>query len=62
MGVSNNFISQSDMAFHIFRNSGKDINDFGRYSECIENENFSYYMATVLEKFPVPMSMGLCLP
>jgi hypothetical protein len=62
MGLSNNFMTLSETAFHMFRNSGKDINDFGRYSDCVDKYNFNYYMATILEKFPVPMSLGLCVP
>ena len=62
MNLTNNFISQSDTVLHIFRNSGKDYNDFGRYEDCETVHNFNYYMATVLKKFPIPMALGLCLP
>ena len=62
MDITNNFMSYNDTVFHIFRNSGKDYNDFGRYEDCQEMHHFNYYMVTVLKKFPIPFTMGLCLP
>jgi len=50
------------MVLRIFRNSGKDYNDFGRFSDCTEIHHFNYFMAAVLKKFPIPMSMGVCVP
>ena len=47
---------------HIVRNSGKDYNDYGRYDDCVEEDGFNFYMATILHRFPIPMSTGLCLP
>lgn len=34
MDITNNFMSYNDTVMHIFRNSGKDYNDFGRYEDC----------------------------
>ena len=34
MDITNNFMSYNDTMMHIFRNSGKDYNDFGRYEDC----------------------------
>lgn len=47
---------------HIVRNSGHDYNDFGRYRDCQNKHQMNYYLVSVLEKFPVPMAFGLCLP
>ena len=35
MDLSNNFIRYNDTVLHIFRNSGKDYNDYGRYDDCL---------------------------
>jgi hypothetical protein len=58
----NNFITYNDDFLHVFRNSGKDYNDYGRFSDCTEIHDFNYYIATVLHKFPIPFTLGLCLP
>jgi len=55
-------MSYNDTIMHMFRNSGKDYNDFGRYEDCREIHHFNYFMVTVLEKFPIPFTIGLCLP
>jgi hypothetical protein len=60
--ITNNFMSYNDTVMHIFRNSGKDYNDFGRYEDCNDIHHFNYFMITVLKKFPIPFTMGLCLP
>lgn len=62
MDLTNNFITYSDTVLHIFRNSGKDYNDFGRYQDCESIHHFNFYMATVLKRWPIPMVIGLCLP
>lgn len=62
MDITNNFMSYNDTVMHIFRNSGKDYNDFGRYEDCQEVHHFNYFMIAVLKKFPIPFTMGLCLP
>ena len=52
----------------VFRNSGKDYNDFGRYKQCKNKEGFVYYLLTCKddgkcsEKFLTTMSIGLCVP
>jgi hypothetical protein len=60
--LTNNFMKYSDTTLHIFRNSGKDYNDYGRYEDCTDIHNFNYFMATVLHKFPIPFTLGICLP
>lgn len=62
MELTNNFMTNSDEFLHVFRNSGKDYNDYGRFDDCKEIHNFNYYMATVLHKFPLPLAFGFCLP
>ena len=62
MDITNNFMSYNDTVLHIFRNSGKDYNDFGRYEDCGAIHHFNYFMITILKKFPIPFTMGLCLP
>lgn len=52
----------------MFRNSGKDYNDFGRFKQCKKKEGFVYYLVTCKdddkcdEKFLTTMSIGLCVP
>ena len=62
MDITNNFMSYNDTVMHIFRNSGKDYNDFGRYEDCRAIHSFNYFMVTILHKFPIPFTMGICLP
>ena len=55
------------MFLNTYRNSGKDYNDFGRFSSCAENENFEYMLMTCKEercghKFSIDISMGICVP
>lgn len=47
---------------HIIRNSGHDYNDFGRYRDCRTVHHMNYFLVSILDKFPVPMAVGLCLP
>jgi hypothetical protein len=61
-GLTNNFLSQQETFTHVVRNSGKDYNDYGRYDDCVEIDGFNFYMVTILHRFPIPMSTGLCLP
>lgn len=48
----------------IFRNSGKDYNDFGRFKECQESEEFNYILAYLSPptQFTNPLAVGLCVP
>jgi len=62
MDITNNFMSYNDTVMSIFRNSGKDYNDYGRYEDCSALHHFNYFMITVFNKFPIPFTMGLCLP
>jgi hypothetical protein len=47
---------------YIFRNSGKDYNDLGRFEDCYNNSDFHYILATIPLALPIPMSVGLCVP
>ena len=60
--ITNNPISESEAFIHIMQNSGKDYNDFGSQSECHSEPDFHYYMANIQDKFPIQLSLGLCLP
>lgn len=48
----------------IFRNSGKDYNDFGRYQECQQSDEYNYILAYVSPptQFTNPLAVGLCIP
>jgi len=46
----------------MFDLSGKDYNDFGRYQACLGTERFHYILATVPHAWPIPVSLGLCVP
>jgi len=59
---SNYFLVNSDSVLRILRNSGHDYNDFGRYSDCVNIHGMNYFLISILEKFPVPLAVGLCLP
>ena len=56
------FLTENDTLLHIIRNSGHDYNDFGRFHDCKHVHNMNYYLVSILDKFPVPMAVGLCLP
>ena len=55
-------MTESDTVLHIIRNSGHDYNDFGRYRDCRTVHKMNYFLVSILDKFPVPMAAGLCLP
>ena len=47
----------------IYRYSGKDYNDFGRYEDCKDLPNFNYLLAEIhQENLTHPLAMGICLP
>lgn len=56
------FSENNETIEYIFRNSGKDYNDLGRYEDCHNNTDFHYILATIPLAFPIPMSVGLCVP
>ncbi|CDW91686.1 UNKNOWN [Stylonychia lemnae] len=62
--VTNYFMEYNKTVTKILRYSGKDYNDFGKYEDClnIKDEKFSYILATIPRVFPIPISLGLCLP
>lgn len=51
-----------DTIENIIRNSGKDYNDFGRYEDCLNITDYYYILVTMPKAFPIPISIGLCLP
>ena len=57
-------MTNSEMVLQIYRNSGKDYNDFGRYQECIDMPGFDYLLAitSFSKQIYNPMSVGLCIP
>lgn len=60
--LTNYFLSNNETIEQIFRNSGKDYNDLGRYEDCLNTTGFRYILATVAHALPIPMSVGLCVP
>lgn len=46
----------------MFRNSGKDYNDLGRYDDCSANTNYRYLLASISKGLPISMNLGLCVP
>lgn len=50
----------------MFRNSGKDYNDLGRFEDCLDigvaTDEFRYILGTIPKAFPIPMSLGICVP
>ena len=62
--MTNYFISNSDSILKMYRNSGKDYNDFGRMDDCEAIDGFNYLLMTFStdEKLPIPFNMGLCVP
>jgi hypothetical protein len=61
---TNYFITNGDHILSMMRNSGKDINDFGRFQECEQSPEFNYLLAYIdpAKQLPIPVSVGLCLP
>ena len=62
--ITNNFMKYNKTVSRIFRNSGKDYNDLGRYEDClnIKDKEFRYILASVPKAFPIPMNLGICVP
>lgn len=62
--LTNYFMTYHETVEKIFRYSGKDYNDLGRYEDCLnsEAEGFHYILVTVPHAFPIPMMLGLCMP
>ncbi len=62
--ITNNFLTYNKTIEKIFRNSGKDYNDLGRYEDClkIKDTEFSYILVSVPHAFPIPIMLGLCMP
>ena len=61
------FFENSDILYSMFRLSGKEYNDFGRFKDCVKDERFQYLLVTCKEekcgdKFPIPVSVGWCIP
>jgi len=48
----------------MFRNSGKGVNDFGRFKDCEAMPDFNYMLAQIssTKKLSNPLSIGFCMP
>ena len=48
----------------MFYLSGKGYNDYGKYQDCVESQDFNYLFAFVhtKDKLPIPFGIGLCVP
>ena len=57
-------MTNGDTIVQMFRNSGKDYNDYGRMDDCEAHPEFDYLLGSVTTEriFPIPISMGFCLP
>jgi hypothetical protein len=57
-------MTNGDTIVQMFRNSGKDYNDYGRMDDCEDHPEFDYLLGSVTTEriFPIPISMGVCLP
>lgn len=60
--LTNFFTDNESPLGNIYRNSGKDYNDLGRYEDCLNITGYHYILASVPKVFPIPMSIGLCIP
>ena len=60
--LTNYFLSNNETVEKMFRNSGKDYNDLGRYEDCLNTKGFRYILASVPKAFPIAMSLGMCVP
>ena len=60
--LTNYFLENNETVERIFRFSGKDYNDLGRYEDCLNEKGFRYILASVPKALPIPMSVGLCVP
>ncbi len=60
--ITNYFLENNETVNRIFRNSGKDYNDLGRYEDCLNLTSYRYILATVPKAFPIPMVLGMCVP
>ena len=43
----NYFNTNKEIVYSIVRNSGKDYNDFGRFRDCENLDDFNYMLATI---------------
>jgi hypothetical protein len=48
-------VENNDTLFMMYRNSGKDYNDYGRFEDCENHENYTYILGQVNGVFPIPM-------
>ena len=54
-------MSNGDTIVQMYRNSGKDYNDYGRMDDCEAHPEFDYLLGSVTTEriFPIPISMGI---
>lgn len=61
--MTNYFLEYQETLYTMYKNSGKEYNDFGRYSACVNlTGEFRYVVLMVPDALPYPMSLGLCVP
>lgn len=60
----NYFLEYNQTVMQILRNSGKDYNDFGRYADCQQMEQFNYILAYASpnKSLTNPLAVGMCVP
>ena len=62
MNLTNYFLTYNKTIEIIYRNSGKDYNDLGRYDDCLLINGFHYILASIPKALPIPMAVGMCIP
>ena len=62
MNLTNYFLTYNATIQKIYRNSGKDYNDLGRYDDCLNLKDFHYILASIPKALPIPMNLGMCIP
>mmetsp|Transcript_13804 Transcript_13804/g.9952 ORF Transcript_13804/g.9952 Transcript_13804/m.9952 type:complete len:176 (-) Transcript_13804:558-1085(-) len=61
--MTNYFMEYRDTLYTMYRNSGKEFNDLGRYKDCSNlTGEFRYVLASIPDVLPTEVSMGLCVP
>lgn len=62
MNITNYFLTYNQTLEKMYRNSGKDYNDLGRYDDCLRIPDFHYILASIPKALPIPMALGMCVP
>ena len=62
MNLTNYFLEYNQTLEVMYRNSGKDYNDLGRYDHCVSLPHYKYILATIPKALPISLNLGLCVP